>query len=377
MNLTDAYGRTIEYLRISLTDKCNLRCRYCMPAGGIGRLQHSEVLSLEEICRVASVLTELGIRRIRLTGGEPLVRRGIQGLMRNLAELPARPELAMTTNGVLLADHLEELKASGLRSINISLDTRDRERYRELTGTDGLEAVEQAIDRAYAMGFPVKLNAVPIRGINEEELTDLAEYARDRRIDVRFIELMPMGCAKAYQGIPEAEILQKLEDRFGPAEQETADAFVAKQSSLDGTPEEIAEHPRTPGRDPAKGRLSDSGSAESRLSDADTSEPRLSDRGPAKYVRFRGFAGRVGFISPMSHAFCSECNRLRLTVDGRLKLCLYYPEGLDVRELLRSGCTDEELKKAIRGIIRLKPERHSFCETRGAKDRRSMYEIGG
>ena len=338
MNLTDAYGRTIEYLRISLTDKCNLRCKYCMPAEGIPRLQHSEVLTLEEVCRVASVLTELGIRRIRLTGGEPLVRRGIQGLMRSLAELPARPELAMTTNGVLLADQLEELKAAGLSSVNISLDTRIPERYRELTGTDGLEAVEQAIDRAYTMGLPVKLNTVPIRGINGEEFTDLAEYARDRRIDVRFIELMPMGCAREYQGIPEAEILQKLEERFGPPEQETSEA-----------------------------ELSESGSVKARLS----------DRGPAKYVRFRGFAGRVGFISPMSHAFCSECNRLRLTVDGRLKLCLYYPEGLDVRQLLRSGCTDEELKEAIRGIIRLKPERHEFCETRGAKDRRSMYEIGG
>ena len=332
MSLQDAYGRTIDYLRISLTDKCNLRCKYCMPPEGISRLQHAEVLTLEEVCRVAGVLTEMGIRRIRLTGGEPLVRKGIDGLMRELSQLPGRPELAMTTNGVALADRLEELVAAGLRSVNISLDTRDPGKYRGLTGTDAFDAVERSVRLAVQMGLPVKINCVPIRGINDEELTGLAEYARDKKIDVRFIELMPMGFARDYQGIPEAEILEKLEALYGPAER-------VEEASV--------------------------------------------DRGPAKYVHFKGFQGRVGFISPLSHTFCSECNRLRLTVEGRLKLCLYYPEGLDVKRLLRDGCTDEELKYAIHGIIRLKPERHGFCERDSGtvplshQETRSMYEIGG
>ena len=344
--MKDAYGRKIEYLRISLTDKCNLRCKYCMPAEGIGLMKHSEVLTLEEICRTARVLTEMGVCRIRLTGGEPLVRRGIVGLMQSLQELPAHPELAMTTNGVLLADRLEELVSVGLQSVNISLDTRNRDVYRELTGTDGFEAVERSIDLALQMGLPVKLNCVPIRGINDGELADLAEYARDRKIDVRFIELMPMGCAREYRGVSESEILEMLEKRFGEAEtltEQGADANNISGNAMDSdVPIGTADH-----------------------------------RGPARYVHFRGFQGRVGFISPLSHAFCSECNRLRLTVDGRLKLCLYYPEGLDVKQLLRSGCTDEELMTSIRGIIMLKPERHEFCETKSAKERRSMYEIGG
>ena len=309
-------------------------------------MKHSEVLTLEEICRTARVLTEMGVCRIRLTGGEPLVRRGIVGLMQSLQELPAHPELAMTTNGVLLADRLEELVSVGLQSVNISLDTRNRDVYRELTGTDGFEAVERSIDLALQMGLPVKLNCVPIRGINDGELADLAEYARDRKIDVRFIELMPMGCAREYRGVSESEILEMLEKRFGEAEtltEQGADANNISGNAMDSdVPIGTADH-----------------------------------RGPARYVHFRGFQGHVGFISPLSHAFCSECNRLRLTVDGRLKLCLYYPEGLDVRQLLRSGCTDEELMTAIRGIIMLKPERHEFCETKSAKERRSMFEIGG
>lgn len=344
--MKDAYGRKIEYLRISLTDKCNLRCKYCMPAEGIGLMKHSEVLTLEEICRTARVLTEMGVCRIRLTGGEPLVRRGIVGLMQSLQELPAHPELAMTTNGVLLADRLEELVSVGLQSVNISLDTRNRDVYRELTGTDGYEAVERSIDLALQMGLPVKLNCVPIRGINDGELADLAEYARDRKIDVRFIELMPMGCAREYRGVSESEILEMLEKRFGEAETLTEQGADANNISGNAM-------------------------------DSDVPIGTTDHRGPARYVHFRGFQGRVGFISPLSHAFCSECNRLRLTVDGRLKLCLYYPEGLDVKQLLRSGCTDEELMTSIRGIIMLKPERHEFCETKSAKERRSMYEIGG
>ena len=353
MSLQDAYGRTIDYLRISLTDKCNLRCRYCMPAEGISRLRHENVLTLEEILRVSRILTEMGICRIRLTGGEPLVRRGIVGLMQSLSRLPARPKIAMTTNGTLLAERLEELREAGLESVNISLDTKDPDTFRELTGMDAFDKVERSIDLAYKMGLPVKLNCVPLRGINENGLTELAEYARLRKIDVRFIELMPMGCAKAFRGISEAEILEKLAARFGAAEP----LHVMKNSvkAASGIPGE--------------------GTGREESGESAALDPK--DRGPAEYVHFHGFQGRIGFISPLSHAFCSECNRLRLTVEGKLKLCLYYPDGLDVRAIMRAGSTDEELRTAIQWIIKQKPERHEFCETKGARERRGMYEIGG
>jgi len=324
--MQDGYGRKITYLRISLTDKCNLRCRYCMPPEGVPLLSHEEILSLEEVSRVAGLLTEMGIERIRLTGGEPLVRRGIGTLIRELSALPTKPELALTTNGVLLADRLEAFAAAGLRSVNISLDTRDPETFRRLTGTDALEQVERSIDRAVALGLSVKLNCVPVRGFNDRELAALAEYARDRDIAVRFIELMPIGCAGNYRGVRRDEILESLEREFGRAERRDS-----------------------------------------------------SGEGPAEYVHFQGFRGDVGFISPMSHTFCAQCNRIRLTASGQLKLCLYYPDGLDVKKLIRAGCTDEELKEEIRKAILQKPKCHNFTDRLqdGQKEQRTMNQIGG
>ena len=331
--LVDAYGRKVDYLRISLTDRCNLRCRYCMPKEGIGGIGHERILTLEEILRVARILTEMGVRRIRITGGEPLVRRNVLYLIRQLGALPGQPELTLTTNGVLLEEVLPEILAAGLHSINISLDTLDREVYRELTGTDALERVLRGMEKALEMGMQVKLNTVPIRGINEKELTVLAGLARDRGIAVRFIELMPIGCAKDLRGIPGEEILHILEDEYGSAEPEGG----------------------TPG----------------------VSELQKEARGPARYYHFRGFRGNVGFIDPLSHSFCSSCNRVRLTSDGRLKLCLYYPEGPDLRKMLRGGCSDEELKQAITRELIYKPECHSFINPSEGKDSRNMNEIGG
>jgi len=334
--LIDAYGRRIDYLRISLTDKCNLRCRYCMPKEGISPLRHEEVLTLEEIHRVARLLTELGIRKIRITGGEPLVRRNSMELIRRLSELPEQPELVMTTNGVLLEEHLEELAKRGLRKINISLDTCDRDTYRELTGKDALDRVNAAIDRALSMGFLVKVNAVLVRGINEKDAEALAGLAKDRNLTVRFIELMPMGCAGGLSGVPGDLLLQRLERTYG----EATPVSVEMQESGEGKT--------------AAG----------------------TGNGPARYVRFPGFRSPVGFINPLSHQFCRDCNRIRLTVDGRLKLCLFYPDGLDLREPLRSGCTDEEIKEMIRGIILLKPERHEFVRG-AAEEEKNMVQIGG
>ncbi len=353
MSLTDAYGRKMEYLRISLTDKCNLRCRYCMPREGMKRLRHEDILTLEEVYRIAAVLTEMGICRIRLTGGEPLVRKGIDGLVEKLGALPGRPELALTTNGVLLEDHLEEFWAAGLRQVNISLDTLDPAVYRDLTGTDRLTEAERALEKAMQMGFSVKLNAVPIRGINEGELIHLAEYARNNRVDVRFIELMPIGCARDFQGINSGDILKMLEAEFGPAETADSEEVVTsvKNPAMLGDERQNAAMPE---KDEFSG-----------------------NKGPARYVRFRGFAGRVGFISPMSDAFCRDCNRLRLTVDGKLKLCLYYPDGPDLLGLLRQGISDGELKNVIRTAVLQKPEKHYFTGTGSAKEKRSMFEIGG
>ncbi len=325
MELIDEYGRRIDYLRISLTDKCNLRCKYCMPSEGIAPLAHEAVLSLEEIYRIAEVLTGMGIRRLRLTGGEPLVRKNAISLIRRLGELPEKPEISMTTNGILLEEHLEELAEAGVHSINLSLDTLNREMYRRITGTDGLERVERSLERALKLGFRMKLNIVPVRQFNEGEIAALAGLAGEKEIDVRFIELMPIGCARDLEGIPAEEILSLLEQTYGPGE-----AVLDRQGA-----------------------------------------------GPAKYIRFPGFRGAVGFISPMSHAFCSECNRIRLTVDGRLKLCLYYPDGLDLKSLLRSGCTDEELEKRIRQALLRKPERHSFTKPDPQPETRSMVQIGG
>ena len=353
--LTDAYGRTIDYLRISLTDRCNLRCRYCMPEEGILAFRHDEILTLEEVYRVAEVLTGMGIRRIRLTGGEPLVRKNMQSLVRRLGQLPSRPELSLTTNGVLLEEYLEEFHAAGLRSINISLDTKDPETYRKLTGVDALDRVERAIEKAVAMGMRVKLNCVPIRGINEEELADFVGMARELPLDVRFIELMPIGCASEFRGIARDEILSGLEKVYGPAEPVLHDGIS----------------------NPGKGGISDPGKDGVHSKDEGKN---ASAEGPAEYIHFRGFLGRVGFISPMSHAFCENCNRVRLTADGRLKLCLYYPDGPALLPMLREGCTDEELRNVIRQGLLLKPERHSFGRVdrpaRSPEDR-NMNQIGG
>ena len=344
--LVDSCGRTMDYLRISLTDKCNLRCRYCMPKEGISPLSHADVLTLEEIQRVAAVLTELGIRKIRVTGGEPLVRRNAMELVRHLTGLPSKPEIVMTTNGVLLEEHLPTLMELGVRKINISLDTLDRKTYQELTGRDALDRVLHSIEKALSMGFTVKLNVVPIRGINDGEIEALAGMAKEKDLTVRFIELMPMGCAKGLSGIPGDELLERLIKTYGKAE--TADYDQQINTRCENTSFSEDRHVK-----------------------------KALQNGPARYVHFQGFKGPIGFINPLSHQFCRECNRLRLTVDGKLKLCLFYPDGPDIKELFRVGCTDEELKEEIRRAVLRKPERHEFSPGKAAAEARNMVQIGG
>jgi len=338
--MRDSLGRTIDYLRISVTDKCNLRCKYCMPPQGILPVSHEEILTLEEIFRLVSIMEQLGIRKVRLTGGEPMVRKNLPWLVEQIHGLPGIKEIAMTTNGTLFAPQAEVYRRAGLTAANISLDTLDPGRFRNITGggcggnAAGVESVMHAIDAALEQQLRVKINCVPCREMNGEDIEGMAALASDRPVDVRFIELMPIGCGKEYTGIPSKEILRRLEQHFGKA--------IA-------IPEEVN-----------------------------------METGPAEYYRFPGFSGRIGFISPISHKFCGECNRIRLTCEGRLKLCLHYDKGLELKPLLRGGASDEEIRERILAAVREKPSEHHFREKAaggyladGAEDQRKMVQIGG
>ena len=338
--MQDGLGREIDYLRISVTDKCNLRCRYCMPPHGITPLAHEEILTLEEIFRLVGIMEQLGIRKVRLTGGEPMVRKNLPWLVEQIHGLCGIREIAMTTNGTLFAPQAKVYREAGLTAVNISLDTLDPERFRCITGCDradrvaGVDSVLRAIDAALEQQLRVKINCVPCVEMNGDDIEGIAMLAEDRPVDVRFIELMPIGCGKDYTGISSEEILRRLEQRFGKA---------------------IAI--------PGKVNM---------------------ETGPAEYYQFPGFCGRIGFISPISHKFCNECNRVRLTCEGRLKLCLHYDRGLELKPLLRSGASDEEIGRQIINALKEKPSEHHFREkaadgglTDGAEEQRKMVQIGG
>lgn len=338
--MQDGLGREIDYLRISVTDKCNLRCRYCMPPHGITPLAHEEILTLEEIFRLVGIMEQLGIRKVRLTGGEPMVRKNLPWLVEQIHGLCGIREIAMTTNGTLFAPQAKVYREAGLTAVNISLDTLDPERFRCITGCDradraaGVDSVLRAIDAALEQQLRVKINCVPCVEMNGEDIEGIAALAADRPVDVRFIELMPIGCGKNYTGISSEEILRRLEQLFGKAI-----AFSEKVNMATG---------------------------------------------PAEYYQFPGFSGRIGFISPISHKFCRECNRVRLTCEGRLKLCLHYDRGLELKPLLRSGASDEEIGRQIINALKEKPSEHHFREraaggglTDGAEEQRKMVQIGG
>ena len=330
--MRDGFGREIDYLRISVTDKCNLRCKYCMPECGVDFVEHAEVLSLEEIYRIVRIMEPLGIKKLRFTGGEPLVRKNLVKLIADVNSLQGIDDIAMTTNGILLKEKLGLLKGAGLKRINISLDTLDREIFKNITGCDGLGNVLEAVDEAYLSGMRVKINCVPCRELNGESFEDLAELAREKNIDVRFIELMPIGCGKSFSAVPSGEILARLEKAYGTCKKAA--------SGKDGE--------------------------------------------TAQYYMFDGFKGRVGFISPISHKFCSACNRVRLTAEGRLKLCLHYDDGIELKPLLRNGKSDGEIREHIAAAVKNKPKAHSFSDNgigggavNGNEDKRKMVQIGG
>ena len=328
--MKDQYGRKIEYARISVTDRCSLRCRYCMPAEGVQPMQHADILSYEELLRIAAALARLGVQKVRVTGGEPLVRRGIVDFVRELKVLPGIRKVVLTTNGVALPELAEPLVAAGLDGVNMSLDTLDAAEFASITRCDRLAEVREGLFRLLDCGCPeVKLNVVPIAGVNEDSLLSLAALAKEYPLSVRFIELMPIGCAAAsgYRGIPSASVRSMLEQTYG--------AMVPQLP-----PQEI--------------------------------------HGPAVYYALPGFRGRLGFIDALEHKFCSSCNRVRVTASGFLKLCLNSSAGIDLRSLLRGGADDDTLYGEMQRAIYRKPVEHFFYKPDNKmKDTRKMYEVGG
>jgi len=324
--LTDRFGRTHTYLRISVTDRCNLRCVYCLPAAGIVTKPKGEILTFDEIERVAQVFARLGVTKIRLTGGEPLVRKNLPELVGRLASIGGIRTVAMTTNGVLLKAHMKELKQAGLRSINVSLDTLRPERFEKIALRSHYDDVLAGIAAALDEGFtPIKLNIVVMGGVNDDEILDFVELTKERPINVRFIEFMPFRSNQWSAG--------------------TFVSYAAMKSSIERHYELMPDGMR--------------------------------DGAVARDFRIVGFAGSVSFITSMSDHFCDSCNRFRLTADGSIKSCLFHHAEVTLRAALRGGASKEVLEAMIRSAVILKPQRHPDMDALVELENRSMIEIGG
>ena len=323
----DSKGRNIHYLRLSVTDLCNLRCRYCMP-DGVDKLEREDILTYEEFLRLAALFARCGVDTVRVTGGEPLVRKGVEQLVKGLKAIPGIRKVTMTTNAVLLEQQLPALLEAGLDSVNISLDTLDPVLFAKITARDEFAAVQAGIHAALESGILVKLNCVPQVGVNEGELEALAALAQDKPLQVRFIEMMPIGYGAAMPCISGPELLARFRRRWP----------------------ELAPLP---------------GAACAALGD-----------GPAVYYTVPGWKGDIGFIAAVHGKFCASCNRVRLTSQGFLRPCLASETGCDLRTLLRGGAADEELLQAIRETIWSKPREHHFGDN-SMPATRGMYRIGG
>ncbi|MEG2458736.1 MAG: GTP 3',8-cyclase MoaA [Raoultibacter sp.] len=333
--MKDSHGRTIDYLRISLTDRCNLRCIYCMPEEGVDQLAHKDILRIEEIERAVRVAASMGITRIRLTGGEPLVRKGVVDLVRNIAQTPGIQDVSLTTNGILLPKMAADLKAAGLTRVNISLDTLDAAQFAFITRRGKLEDTLAGIDAALAVGFkPVKINAVAVRSLSQDYLA-FAKLSLDRPLHVRFIEYMPVGESSGADGCG-----------WGPQDVVPTEELI---DIIDAAARAAGLGPLVP---------------------ADKDRP--IGGGPARYYQFEGAQGTVGFISPLSRHFCSECNRLRLTADGEIRPCLFSDDEFDLKEALREG-SDEQVRAVMLQALGAKPDEHH--DKVGTQ--RGMSQIGG
>jgi len=326
--LVDSYGRLHDNLRISVTDRCNIRCFYCMPEHATEFVKRAEILDFEEIERFVRIAVALGIVKLRVTGGEPLVRRDLPKLIRRLAAIPGIRDLALTTNGVLLPDLAEPLYEAGLRRINVHLDTLDRERFIQITRRDEIGRVLAGLDLAKRLGYRIKLNAVAVKNLVEPDIVPLAHYARDNGFEVRYIEFMPLDA-------------QNLWNR---------DKVLLADEIIDTLSREIAPLVPVPDPDP---------------------------RAPASEYAFADGIGRVGLIASVSRPFCLNCNRIRLTADGKLRYCLFAIEEDDVKSLMRSGASDEEIAALVRHNLAGKWEGHEINSAKFVPPPRPMYSIGG
>lgn len=325
--MIDKLNRKIEYMRISVTDRCNLRCVYCMPEEGIENISHEEVLSYNEIIRICKCIANLGIRKIKITGGEPLVRKDIINLIKEIKSIQGIDEVTITTNGVLLYEMADELCEAGIDAVNISLDTLVRDKFLKITRRDKYENVFKAIEKLINLRVRVKINCLAIKEHNLDEIVKIAAYAKDNNIDVRFIELMPIGYGKNYTGISNEKILELLEDEYG---------LFNRVKEKRGN-------------------------------------------GPAVYYKNDNFKGCIGLISAISNEFCETCNRVRLTANGFLKLCLHYNKGIDLKGPMRNDIEDQELQNIIYNAIRNKPLGHNFYHDSNIEnvESKNMVQIGG
>jgi len=328
--LVDAYERKIDYLRISVTDRCNLRCVYCMPPEGIDLAESKNILRYEEIMRLVRLSAAHGISKIRVTGGEPLVRKGIVEFLHDVASTPGITDLSLTTNGVLLKSYAQRLKDAGLKRVNVSLDSLKRDRFQKMTRGDNLKEVLEGLEEAQKVGLtPVKLNMVVIKGFNDDEVVDFALMSKTKPYHIRYIEYMPFNTQEGWQRdkcLTAKEIKEMIEKAVEPLEPVTDTNGAA---------------------------------------------------GPARRFRFKGAPGEIGLISPVSEHFCGSCNRLRLTSDGKLRTCLFSDNEIDLRTPLRDGSPDEVIEKILMDAVKEKPKGHTINENIFKKCSRTMSLIGG
>lgn len=325
--MKDNEGRIIDYLRISVTDRCNLRCVYCMPEEGVTCLPHETIMTYDEIVRICKVLARHGLKKIKITGGEPLVRKGVVNLIRELKAIPEILSVTITTNGVLLEKYYDALADAGIDAITVSLDTLNREMFQKITRRDELEQVLAGIKKAMNGRVRFKINCVPVLGVEEQEILTLLDYVKDADVDVRFIEMMPIGLGKKFSFVSEDSLRALIEKKYGAM-------TLCKETR---------------------------------------------GNGPSTYYNVPNLTGKVGFISAVSHKFCDTCNRVRLTSDGYLKTCLQYEHGAALKPMLERGASEEELWNIIEQTIQYKPKAHHFEEQRNDEqdELKGMSQIGG
>lgn len=323
--MRDKFGRQIDYIRISLTDRCNLRCKYCMPEEGVKLLKHEDILTYEEIIILSKIFISLGIKNFKLTGGEPLVRRDVSQLVKSLKNIEGIGEVTMTTNGVLLEEYGSDLVEAGIDRINISLDSLNPTKYQEITGRNFLDKVFHGINLLLSKGFDkVKINTVPIKPLDENDMDRLIDLGRENPIDIRFIKMMPIGIADSSLGYSKKEMLDLIEKKLGPSR-----IFYGKRGN-----------------------------------------------GPAEYYSFKNYMSKIGFIDAMNNNFCSQCNRIRLSATGSIKPCLYYDAGESLKPYIYS-LAEDELKEKIKDIVYNKPLKHHMLENKMNEDKKNMNQIGG